>query len=128
MLNRAATKIDLNLEEELGEFEKMKELRTKNLSEFQSKYCFPSLEENNSSFDNEFGPPTNGKGNQNNIFDFSLSQGKDVSDFGFTAKNNNPPQNIMEFSINALFNSSSSGKNGYIQTGNVEAFQTPHNK
>lgn len=117
MLNRPATKIDLCLEEELNEYEEMKQLRLKNPIMFQ----------------NQFGTLSNFKTNNNlDIIDQSpiLDGGIDKDSFFNNNKqiDNFPPK---EFNLsNVLFSNDSSSKIPQIQNspGTVQQFQTPENK
>lgn len=119
MLNRPPTIIEFDLEEEINEFEKMKQLRQQNPVEFYKQYGLDNL-----GYTSIFNLNTESIKDVNNLAE-SILKSNQKSDFGFGS-------NIREFSLEGVNNNnwsfSSIKKNEYNFSANVDEFQTPNNK
>ena len=134
MLNRPATKIDLNMEADLREFEEMKNLRMQNPIEFERKFhtnnilqLLPNyqkeicLNNNNTNNDKKFSV------NEFDPHEFNFSEGKNIEEFSLNNEFSPKEFNLGDVTIQEKNSNKKDNKSNEKVLPGVKLFSTPDN-
>ena len=127
MLNRPATKIELNIEEEMIEFEEMKNVRVQKPIEFERSLQIYEMLKLLPNYQKEMSLNTNNKNcnvNEFNPHEFNLSDGKNIVE-EFNLNNESSPEefNLGEASLQDKTPKTNKTKDKIVP--NMQFFSTP---
>ena len=132
MLNRPATKIELNMEADLREFEEMKNLRMQNPIEFERIFhtntilqLLPNYQKeiclNNNNNDKKFSV------NEFDPHEFNFSEGKNIEEFSLNNEFSPKEFNLGDVTIQEKNSNKKDNKSNEKVLPGVKLFSTPDN-